>query len=70
MLLYQVFFGLYLKVSFEENFTKNRFQSRFSRLQPSGIEKIAAKKGKVYGDTHDTHRWTKEQLEELNVRHS
>ncbi|XP_078331594.1 MAM and LDL-receptor class A domain-containing protein 2-like isoform X2 [Crassostrea virginica] len=34
--------------------------------QPSGIEKIAAKKGKVYGDTHDTHRWTKEQLEELN----
>ena len=48
----------------------DRFQSVFSLLQPIGIEKIAAKKGKVYGDTHDSHRWTKEQLEELNVRHS
>nr|XP_022297071.1 uncharacterized protein LOC111106624 [Crassostrea virginica] len=42
----------------DENFKHNQ--------QPIGIEKIAAKKGKVYGDTHDTHRWTKEQLEELN----
>ena len=36
-------------------------------LQPSGIEKIASRKGKVYGDEHDGHRLTKEQLDELNA---
>nr|XP_022288523.1 MAM and LDL-receptor class A domain-containing protein 1-like [Crassostrea virginica] len=33
---------------------------------PSGIGKIASRKGKVYGDEHDGHRLTKEQLDELN----
>ena len=36
-------------------------------LQPDGIMEIAAKKGKVYGDLHDSHRWTQEQLNELQV---
>ncbi|XP_052711416.1 MAM and LDL-receptor class A domain-containing protein 1-like isoform X1 [Crassostrea angulata] len=33
---------------------------------PEGIENIASKKGKVFGDTHDGHRLTQQQIEELN----
>ncbi|XP_065942365.1 MAM and LDL-receptor class A domain-containing protein 2 isoform X1 [Magallana gigas] len=33
---------------------------------PKGIENIAAKKGKVFGDTHDAHRLTQHQIKELN----
>lgn len=33
---------------------------------PQGIEKIASKKGKVFGDTHDGHRLTQPQIEELS----
>lgn len=35
-------------------------------LQPDGIDKIASKKGKVFGDNHDGHRLTQQQVEELN----
>ncbi|XP_065942368.1 MAM and LDL-receptor class A domain-containing protein 1 isoform X2 [Magallana gigas] len=33
---------------------------------PDGINKVASKKGKVFGDTHDGHRLTQQQIEELN----
>nr|XP_034302445.1 blastula protease 10-like isoform X2 [Crassostrea gigas] len=33
---------------------------------PDGIDKIASKKGKVFGDNHDGHRLTQQQVEELN----
>lgn len=36
-------------------------------FQPIGIDQIAAKKGKVYGDTHDGHRFTQTQSEEQTV---
>ncbi|XP_062575333.1 uncharacterized protein LOC134237245, partial [Saccostrea cucullata] len=32
---------------------------------PDGIGKIARRKGKVFGDTHDNHKLTKQQLNEL-----
>lgn len=35
----------------------------FFFIQPIGIDQIAAKKGKVYGDTHDGHRFTQTQSE-------
>lgn len=38
----------------------------FFSLQPGGINKVASKKGKVFGDTHDGHRLTQQQIEELN----
>ncbi|XP_061183018.1 MAM and LDL-receptor class A domain-containing protein 1-like [Saccostrea echinata] len=34
-------------------------------LHPDGIDKIALKKGKVFGDTHDNHRLTQQQLDDL-----
>ncbi|XP_062573333.1 protein SpAN-like, partial [Saccostrea cucullata] len=34
-------------------------------LQPEGIGKIASKKGKVFGDTHDSHKLTQDQIDEL-----
>ncbi|XP_062614223.1 uncharacterized protein LOC134275956, partial [Saccostrea cucullata] len=34
-------------------------------LQPEGINKIASKKGKVFGDTHDSHKLTPDQIDEL-----
>ncbi|XP_055996867.1 MAM and LDL-receptor class A domain-containing protein 1-like isoform X2 [Ostrea edulis] len=32
---------------------------------PDGIAEIASKKGKVYGDTHDSHRLTKQEMNDL-----
>jgi hypothetical protein len=33
--------------------------------QPDGIAKIAAKKGKVFGDTHDDHKFTQQEIDQL-----
>ncbi|XP_052711456.1 MAM and LDL-receptor class A domain-containing protein 1-like isoform X3 [Crassostrea angulata] len=50
------------------NLLESMFVDEGSRhnQHPNGIENIASKKGKVFGDSHDGHRWTRQQIEELN----
>ncbi|XP_052711506.1 MAM and LDL-receptor class A domain-containing protein 1-like isoform X2 [Crassostrea angulata] len=47
------------------NLLESMFVNEGSRhnQHPIGIDQIAAKKGKVYGDTHDGHRFTQTQSE-------